>query len=398
MTGPSVSDLAFLQDDHAWLGTGPIPAAPFYDPVWFDLEREAVFKRTWLQVGHVCEIPEPGNFVVRKIDIAGVSVLIARGKDGTIHAHHNVCTHRGTELVDEPSGKRPVFTCPYHSWTFGTDGRLISAPDFEQFYVNKSDCNLKRISVDVCAGLVFVNLDPSPAQSLNDFLGAVAVELENAMVGRATCFTEYHLEIDANWKLYSDNFCENYHLRFIHPQSADAALGPENPFGYPVSYAFHGPHRTQTLWKNPDPNPIPADQARAFGEAAKRAALKSEGHPPAKKLDYKVFPNMFVIGQAAYFFTHTIMPVAPDKTYGIVRIYWIGDDDSAAERWERETIAATLRAIHDEDRSIIEAGSRGLKSGALDHVHFQKHEVMCRHLHMTLHRMIETYQSEVKGL
>ncbi len=103
---------------------------------------------------------------------------------------------------------------------------------------------------------------------------------------------------------------------------------------------------------------------------------------------------MFVIGQAAYFFTHTIMPVTVNRTYGVVRIYWIGEDDTTAERQEREAITTTLRAIHEE-HAIIEAGSRGLQGSALSHVHFQKHEVMCRHLHVTLGTMIEGYQAEL---
>src|SRR4051812_33282215 len=109
------------------LGTGPIPAGPYYRDDYFELEREAVFKRTWLHIGHVCELPEPGSFIVRSLDFAKASVLITRGKDGVIRAFHNVCTHRGTQLVPETEGKRASFTCRYHAWTFGNDGELRAA-------------------------------------------------------------------------------------------------------------------------------------------------------------------------------------------------------------------------------------------------------------------------------
>src|ERR1022692_2684318 len=86
------------QQDMDWLGTDPIPARPYYDPDWFELERQAIFRRSWLQIGHVCELPEPGSFIRREVEVANASLLIVRGKDGQIRAFHNVCTHRGTQL------------------------------------------------------------------------------------------------------------------------------------------------------------------------------------------------------------------------------------------------------------------------------------------------------------
>src|SRR6516164_4425698 len=89
----------------AWLGTGPIPAAPYYDPAYYELEREAVFRRSWLHIGHVCELPEPGSFIRREVEVLKASVLVVRGRDGVIRAFHNVCTHRGTQLVEATEGK-----------------------------------------------------------------------------------------------------------------------------------------------------------------------------------------------------------------------------------------------------------------------------------------------------
>src|SRR5690606_37227277 len=99
------------------------------------------------------------------------SILITHGKDGKIRAFHNVCTHRGTQLAQEAAGKRSAFTCPYHGWTFSHDGSLRAAPDFDRFYVYKKSCALKPVAVDVCAGLIFVNLDPAPRQGLKEYIG-----------------------------------------------------------------------------------------------------------------------------------------------------------------------------------------------------------------------------------
>lgn len=377
------------------LGTEPIPAGPYYREDYFELEREAIFKRTWLQIGHISEIPEPGTFMVREVEIAKASILIVRGKDDQVRAFHNVCPHRGTQLVTPGSeGKRSLFSCPYHAWTFSDDGQLRSAPDFERFYMNKAECGLKPVAAGVCAGLVFINLAPEPAQGLREYLGETLVEKLDALpAARATTFSEYVYEIDANWKLTYDNFQENYHLRFIHPRSGAAGLGPENPFGYPEEFGFHGPHRTQRIWSNPDPQPKPF-QAFAFGKAARFAAIDKVGNPEQAKDYYALFPNFFMLGSPMNPFSHLIMPIAPNRTRGVIRVYWVGEDDCASRRFAREYQTATARDIHSEDRSVIEAGQRGLESGALEHIHFQEQEALCRHFFQAVNQRVEAYKAE----
>ncbi|MGL4564958.1 MAG: aromatic ring-hydroxylating oxygenase subunit alpha, partial [Halioglobus sp.] len=347
------------------LGKGPIPAGPYYRHDYFELEREALFKRSWLHVGHMAEIAEPGSFIVRPVDIAGVSLLITHGKDGKIRAFHNVCTHRGTQLVSEQSGKAARFSCPYHFWTFSNDGQLQSAPDFDKFYVDKSACALKQVAVEVCARLIFINLEPTPRQTLNEFLGPIAGELETLTVARATHFSEYTYEINANWKLTYDNFQENYHLRFIHPKSGAAASGAENPFGYPLRYSLNDPHRKQTIWYNSNFKPTPI-QGFALSNAVRYSAAEGFTNSEQAREYYAIFPNLFMLGSPTQPFSHTVIPIAHNRSRGVIRIYWIGEDDSASRRFTREYLMATALDLHAEDRNVIEAGQRGLDSGALD--------------------------------
>jgi phenylpropionate dioxygenase-like ring-hydroxylating dioxygenase large terminal subunit len=383
-----------LADDaFDWLGHDPVPAAEYTDPAHFTAEVEAVFKRTWVLAAHICEFPENGSFVVREFAFAGASVIIVRGKDGVLRGFHNVCTHRGTRLVDVPAGKSNAFSCPYHMWTFGTDGRLMSAPDFDRFYVAKDDCSLKPVQVDSCGGLVFVNFANAPQEDLRTFLGFFADQLDQTVLGRATTFSEYFYEVDANWKLYMDNFQENYHLRFIHPNTGAAALGAANPLGYPSGYAFHGPHRQQTLWRNPDMPMPPPVQAFAMGQASRLATAEDAGTPRGK-VDMKLFPNLFVIGQASYVFTHCVQPLSHNRTRGWIRLYWIGDDDSASKRFAREYVLGMIRDVHAEDRGVIQRGQIGLQSGALRHIHFQQHEVLCRHLNVQLRERIAAWRAD----
>lgn len=379
------------KEDLVHLGTDPVPAGPYYKAQYFELEREAIFKRTWVQLGHVCEVADPGSFIVRPFEVANASILITRTKDGEIRAFHNVCTHRGTQLVDEASGKRSRFSCPYHAWTFSNEGKLIAAPDFDKFYIDKTQCGLPEIAVDVCAGFIFINLEKSPSQSLREYLGPLADDLEKLPHARATAFSEYVYEVDANWKLTYDNFQENYHLRFIHPRSGELAGGPQNPFGYPERYGFHGPHRTQTIWSNPAATPPPF-QGFAFRKTAQFAI--EDGFSLSDKEYFGIFPNLFILGTAMTPFSQFIMPITASKTRSIIRLYWIGEDDSASKRFAREAAMTTALDIHSEDRAVIEAGQRGLASGALSHIHFMSQEVLCRHLMNEVDKRVRAYQVE----
>ena len=381
------------QDEVEWLGTEPIPARPYYDPAWFELEREAVFRRSWLNIGHVSELAEAGSFIRREVEVLNASLLIVRGKDDVIRAFHNVCTHRGTALVADEKGKQSTFSCPYHLWTFATDGALLSAPDFEQFHISKKDCALKGVSVDVCGGLIFVHFGQNPTP-LREWLGDFAERLEAQPVARATTFTEYVYEIDANWKLTYDNFQENYHLRFIHPRSSGPGTGPSNPFGYPVDYSFHGLHRTQTIWTNPEPVDVPFTLGLAFGRAVREAYARGNPLDLNAKDYFALFPNFFMFGSAMQPFSQVVWPISASRSRSVVRIYWIGEDANASERFAREHLMATVRDVHAEDRNVIEAGQKGLSSGALTHIHFQTQEVLCRHLFKTVESMVQAYQAE----
>jgi len=389
--------VAPTSEEAAYLGTGPVPAGPYYREDWFELEREAVFRRSWLHVGHVCELPEPGSFIVREVDCLSASILITRAKDGVVRAFHNVCTHRGTQLVTEERGLRSTFSCPYHAWTFTSEGQLRAAPDFDRFYVDKSQCDLPAVAVEVCAGLIFINLAKRPAQGLRDYLGPLAGQLETLPVARATTFAEYVYEIDANWKLTYDNFQENYHLRFIHPRSGGGgAVGPDNPFGYPVRYGFHGEHRTQTIWTNPAPK-MSATQTLAFGRLVQTLMKRDLLGGQHMRDYYALFPNFFLLGTPTQHFLHTVMPVSARRSRGVIRLYWVGDDMNASERFGREFSMAMARDVHSEDRVVIEAGQRGLNSGALEYIHLQQQEVLLRHLMYHVNARVEAYKAEIAG-
>lgn len=390
---PAVTPFQRIPDDElSWLGTDPVPAKPYYDPAYFELERRAVFLKSWIHVGHVCELAEPGSFVRRDLEFARASLLIVRGRDGQVRAFHNVCPHRGTRLVDEAAGRQAKFSCPYHMWTFGTDGALLSAPDFEAFRLDKKDCALREVALQECGGMLFVNFDPDAA-ALRAWLGSYAERLEQMPVAQATTFAEYTYEIAANWKLTYDNFQENYHLRFIHPRSGGAGIGGDNQFGYPASMGFEGPHRTQRIWANPEPDLKPFQRAATMRGIP---ALAEQGlfDLPYGRDYLAFFPNLFVIGTPTQPFSHTVYPISADRSRGVVRVYWVGEDRDASQRFAREYSLAQIRDIHCEDIAMIERGQSGLSSGALDHIHFQSMEALCRHLFNEVDRRVQEQACE----
>ena len=380
---------AVPNEELALLGTGPVPAAPYYDPAYYELEREAVFRRSWLHVGRVSEVAEPDSFIVRRIAAARASVLITRTSAGELRAFHNVCGHRGNELVWDDAGQSRSFSCRYHQWNYGTDGSLRAVPDEHRFFsLDKAACGLRPVAVDTCGGFLFVNLAPEPGETLSTFLGPVAEALDRLRFAEFTDFEQYHVDVAANWKTAYANFQETYHVRWVHrPSSGGRATSLENPFGYPAKYEFWGPHSGGTRWL--PPNPVLNDiQARAL-----RAAAPPPDGPARGSFDFfYLFPNLYLeplFGSNP--FTMQFWPSGPDRTRLVVRVYRTGTDQSAAKRFGREYSGSSLLDVHTEDVELIEANHRGLSSGALDGIHFQAQEAACRHLYRSVADLVNGY-------
>ncbi|HVO02912.1 MAG TPA: Rieske (2Fe-2S) protein, partial [Candidatus Cybelea sp.] len=140
-----------------------LPARYFYDPAVFAAERERIFYPAWHCVAHISELAEPGSYAV--LDILDQSVVVTRGDDGQLRAFHNVCQHRGNRLLDARRGKLgSVIRCGYHSWCYGRDGALKSAPRTERLPdFDKRDYGLKPVNTEILADFVFINLDPDAA-------------------------------------------------------------------------------------------------------------------------------------------------------------------------------------------------------------------------------------------
>lgn len=196
-----------------------LDAERYYDRTVMEREWQTIWRKTWLLAGLVSDIPEPGDFFL--FSIGHESIIISRTNDGEVAAMFNSCQHRGNRVVADELSSVKAFSCPYHGWTYGLDGTLQTVPDKERFTqgVPCEKFSLKPVSVEVWAGIVWVNLDIN-AQPLSKFLGVVQDHLTPYHIENMVLVEDQTVEIDANWKTTVDNFNEQYHVDFIHPQHA----------------------------------------------------------------------------------------------------------------------------------------------------------------------------------
>lgn len=194
-----------------------LPPAYFYDAQVFEAEKSKIFFKSWHLVSHVNELREPGDFVTH--EILDQSILVVAGRDGVIHAFHNVCQHRGNRLVDTRRGHASLLTCAYHAWTYSLDGCLRAAshsretPGFD-----KAAHGLKPVQVAVFASFVFINLDPA-AQSIADMAPGAEAEIRRYIpdLDNLTLIEEIDVPVAANWKVIQENSIEGYHFDHSGP-------------------------------------------------------------------------------------------------------------------------------------------------------------------------------------
>ena len=206
------------------LGTAPISYEDSISPDFYELEREAIFKRAWLNVGRVEQLPRNGSYFTKELAVARTSIIVVRGLDGEVRAFHNICRHRGNKLVwqdyprEETAGSCRQFVCKYHGWQYDLDGGCTFVQQESEFFdLDKADYGLVPVHCDVWAGFIFVHLGrDEPSQSLRDFLGPMVTALDGYPFDQMTERYHYQAPVGSNWKIYMDAFQEFYHAPILH--------------------------------------------------------------------------------------------------------------------------------------------------------------------------------------
>ena len=222
-----------------------LPGYFYTSPEIFDFEVENIFMKDWLCVGRVEEFENPGDY--HALRIAGEPVLICRGNDGKLNAFHNVCRHRGVEVVTG-QGNRKNFKCPYHAWVYDLDGTLLGAPhtkEVEEF--DFGNCGLLTVNVDCWGGYIFVNLSPD-CQPLADYLDEDEVrEFAGFLQPEDTRTSDkYVFELPCNWKFVAENLIDMYHVGTLHKDTLGVHF-PVNDFRYNLTkYGFNATYEAST--------------------------------------------------------------------------------------------------------------------------------------------------------
>jgi phenylpropionate dioxygenase-like ring-hydroxylating dioxygenase large terminal subunit len=209
-----------------------LPSECYTLPEFLEFEQQTIFNSEWLCVGLVSRIPNAGDYFSTTVN--SEAIIIARDKAGVIHSFSGVCQHRGMQIVDD-DGHCGTFTCPYHQWVYGLDGRLLGAPAMERTAdFDKKDWGLPNLKVELWKGFIFVNFDQN-APALAPTLSRYEPFLEHYELETAVCPGTFTLtNLPWNWKVMFENFNDGYHANRLHHTIQDFC--PSNLAAFPVAW------------------------------------------------------------------------------------------------------------------------------------------------------------------
>ena len=315
-----------------------IPARFYTNPDVFEQEKEQIFARSWLCVGHASEVAEPNAYITR--EVIGESILVVRGRDRVLRAFYNVCPHRGHQLLSGDGKARNVITCPYHAWAFKLDGELAHARNCENVAnFDKTKADLVPVRVEEYAGFIFINMDPDAGSVEQQLPGLQSKVLEaRPNAGELKLAARFVTRTPANWKNIVDNYLECYHCGPAHPGFADSVQ---------VDRYWHTLHGNWTLQFG---YARPSEQSFKF-EANDNAAFHGFWLWPCTMFNVTPMPDMMTV---IYEF-----PMDADTTLQHYDIYFANEVLTP----EQEKLIEWYRDVfRPEDLRLVESVQKGLKS------------------------------------
>jgi phenylpropionate dioxygenase-like ring-hydroxylating dioxygenase large terminal subunit len=324
------------------VGTRTLPWSWYTDPTVLRLEQERIFRRFWHYVGLTHDVAEPRSF--QTTSAGDVPVLLVRDEEDVLRAFLNVCRHRGS-LVCEGSGRRATLQCPYHAWTYGLDGRLLSAPRTDrEGGIESDELGLMELQLGTWGPFAFVNPDQE-AEPVATYLGDLPERIAAAGidVDSLRFVSHYEFEYDANWKICAENFLECYHCPTAHPGfSAVMDVSPE---------AYLLETNTWRMSQHGPPRPEPRGAYDPSGEVE-----QGQFHLLFPGTVLNVMPGRpnLSIGP--------IVPLTPERTFRSLD-YLVAPD--ADESWVEEALAFDTQ-VGAEDKVLVERVHAGVRSGILD--------------------------------
>lgn len=358
-----------------------IPRARYTDESFYKMELDAVFKRSWLMVGHVSEFVGEGSYIV--LDLPFAPVLIIRGKDGELRAFLNACRHRGAAVLREPHGCTRVMSCPYHSWTYDLTGRLIGYPAREAFPgLDPSKYSLQGVRCELWEGFVFINLNPDAAPLLDGIQPLVA-RYSGPASGALRIVNKQSWDVECNWKMAVEAFREAYHVKTVHPRTAGAALA-----GYETSHEMYA-HGGGSIF-------IPYEAAIMQQEWAGVTQRATE----LPRLNGTDDPRFNITTMLATLFPNTILGFQPTGfpvisawpySHGRCRldVHWYGMDWGSGPRpaeWDK--VISDFTALTHEDLANLSSMQRSVEADPLKGIPVSDLECLVYQMHAEIDKAI----------
>ncbi|MFT6372087.1 MAG: choline monooxygenase [Gammaproteobacteria bacterium] len=333
-----------------------LPNVVYTDTDYMRHERDQVLGTSWAGLWFSSDLPEQGY--AKPVEFMGLPLVITRNKQNEIKVFHNVCSHRGTVLVKEELSVQGVLRCPYHSWSYNLDGDLMGTPHIGGVGEHKVDgfkhCDhgLKPVRSAIWMDTIFINLSGDAvefehyikplSERWQTFLGKTGLgSLQAAINGKGM-----QIEIQANWKLAVENYCESYHLPWIHP-SLNSYSKLEDHYHIMIDEDFSGQ----------------GSYAYRLSDEVGTALPRFSEWPQDKleQAEYVSFyPNVLLGIQADHAFVMIIEPVSPNKSIEHLRLFYVGGDalvdDLAASR---NSTLESWRVVFSEDIDAVEGMQKG---------------------------------------
>jgi Rieske 2Fe-2S family protein len=332
-------------------GAHTMPGEYYTSPAILAEETERIFAQSWICAGRSSRVPNRGDYFLRTV--SGESVIIVRGSDNELRALYNVCRHRGTRICAESSGHfSETIQCPYHAWTYTTDGRLIGAPhmqDAEGF--DKRDYPLHSAALAEWEGFIFVNIAEHP-EPFNEWFAPLIARFERFNLSTLRVGHSVLYDVHANWKLVFQNYSECLHCPMIHPE-----LSTVLPYQSGANDLIEGPFLGGYMEIT-----APNDSATLSGRACGRlvnAELTVDDRRRAYY--YSIMPNLLLSMHPDYVNYYLITPVSADRT--LVESEWMFSAENEGDPAFNPTDAIGFWDVTNrQDWNIVTASQVGISS------------------------------------
>jgi len=333
-------------------GQRTLPGRYYTSPEIYAEEQERIFTERWVCAGRAAEIPEAGDYVLRRI--AGESVIVVRGRDGALRAFYNVCRHRGTRLCEEPQGRfSETIQCPYHAWTYTIDGQLIGSPHMNEVPgFDKGDYPLHTVPLETWEGFTFVNLAREP-QAFAQAFASLAGRFSRFNLPTLKSARRIEYDVAANWKLVFQNYSECLHCPVIHP-----GLAKLTPYTSGANDLFDGPFLGGYMVMTKEGGSLTLS-GRACG--APVGVLPTEDQH--RVYFYSLFPNLLLSLHPDYVMFHTLWPEGPGRTR--ITCEWLFHPDSFRQPgFDPDDAVQFWDETNRQDWHICEQSHAGITSRA----------------------------------